>query len=391
MTEDDEVAAMLRDAANDYLAGRYDAANLQKNSLRPRAADRALWREMAEMGWLGLCLPEAAGGADIGIGGAVILAETFGQRLFLEPFVTAVCIPSELIRAGLASPDHANIRAAEALASVLISGERLLSVAWQEHPDQLDPEPIQTVLRDGRVYGRKMFVQAVESDTLLLVPVATADGLNIVAVSADAPGVTLELAAAGLGSQATVSFEGAAIWQGMLLLQGAAAEMALQRALTAGRIVLSAQLTGLANGCLQKTIDYVGARVQFGRAIGSFQTIQHRCVDLHIDAMLAGASWRHAQQCWQQESGHALPTAATSVAVSAAKARCSEVAVKVARQAVQMHGAMGFAEEVDIGFYLRAAMHAAASLGNAYTHRRRFMYLANRQSDSQTDSGVFHA
>ncbi|WP_158598033.1 acyl-CoA dehydrogenase family protein [Noviherbaspirillum saxi] len=365
MEDMDDVAVMLRDAAVGFIEGRYDASLLQENSLKPRPVDRKLWNEMADIGWLGLCLPESVGGSGLGLQGATVLAEVFGRTLFSPHFAGAVCMPSEILRAGL---DAGGESACESLASLVIGGERLLALAWQEQAGQMQAGDAATVLRNGRVSGKKIFVPAVENDSILLVTVSTPEGPAVVAVACDADGVTVEQAAAGLGSIATVTFNEAPLWQEQPVLQGPAASAAVRNALAAGRIVLSAQLAGLASGCLEKNIRYVNERIQFGRAIGSFQTIQHRCVDLHIDTLLAGSSWRNALRLWETRPDDP----ATEAAISAAKARCGDAAMKVARQSVQMHGAMGFAEEVDVGFYLRAAMHAASYLGNALQHRRLF-------------------
>ncbi|WP_076590822.1 acyl-CoA dehydrogenase family protein [Herminiimonas arsenitoxidans] len=379
----DDISSILRDAASTYIAGRYDPADLQKDSLKPRLVDRRLWREMAEMGWLGICLPESVGGSELGLDGAVVLSEVFGRTLFPVPFATAVCMPSELIRVAL-NDGVSDAAAAIEFSQWIIAGERLLTLAWQERPGQMFVEQAETVLKDGKVSGRKIFVPALEEDSVLLVQVSNDGESAVVAVAADAPGVSYELFASGLGSYATVTFDAAPILHTRPLLQGRSAEAALRRALAAGRIVLSAQLAGLASGCLEKTIKYVGERVQFNRPIGSFQTIQHRCVDLHIDTLLAAASWRNAVHCWPQDESIDI-SHASDAAISAAKARCGDTAMKVAKQAVQMHGAMGFAEEVDVGFYLRAAMQSASILGDAHAHRRHFV-----QASAALVAGVAH-
>lgn len=361
MDESEDILTMLRDAAGDFIEGRYDSASLRGGALAPRAVDRALWREMGEMGWLGLGLPESRGGSGLGLGGATTLAELFGRTLYAAPFVAGAAMPSELLGEIDSAP-------ARDLTGMLHSGKRLLALAWQERAGQIEIGVPATELRGGRLTGCKLFVEAVESDTILLVH-ALSDGVPVVvAVEAGAPGVSYQLAAAGIGSYASVNFDGAPIMFGAPLVQGAPADAAVERALAAGRIMLSAQLAGLAAGCLEATIAYVNQRVQFGHPIGVFQTIQHRCVDLHIATLLANASWRNAQLAF--EAGPLLP--ATQAAISAAKARCGDVAIQVARAAVQMHGAMGFAEEVDIGFYLRAALQAASLLGGPQPHRRRF-------------------
>lgn len=370
MDESDDILAMLRDAAGDFIQRRYNPAQLRRGSLSPRAADRELWREMAHMGWLGLGLLETRGGSGLGLGGAATLAELFGRTLYAAPFVACATMPTELIGA-------AGNAAGRDLAGMLQEGERLLTVAWQEAAGQMEPCRANTGLHDGAVSGRKLFVPAVQADSILLVCADRGGEPVIVAVRADGPGVNLELAAAGVGSYATVVLDRAPILFGAPLLEGEEAAAALARTLAAGRIALSAQLAGLAAGCLAKTIDYVNGRVQFGHPIGTFQTIQHRCVDLHMAVLLAGASWRNALARYE-----AAPLcAATEASISAAKSRCGDVAIRVAREAVQMHGAMGFAEEVDIGFYLRSALQASSQLGSPSQHRRRFVQYTSPAKD----------
>ncbi|MES2258547.1 MAG: acyl-CoA dehydrogenase family protein [Pseudomonadota bacterium] len=362
MDQSDDILAMLRDAAGDFIGGRFDAAGLQRDPLEPRAVDRALWTEMADMGWLAVALPEEAGGSGLGLVGVTALAELFGRTQFPAPFVACAAMPSVLLA-------QAPAPAGAALTPLLHGGERLMTLAWQEQAGQIELGTPATRLQRGTVTGRKLFVPGVQADSVLLV-YASRDGVPaLVAVAADGPGVIVELAAAGSGTYASVNFEQAPVLNETVLLAGEVATGALQAALSAGRIALSAQLAGLAAGCLEKTIAYVGDRVQFGQPIGTFQAIQHRCVDLHIDVLLAGASWRHALAAFTENPA----LASTQAAVSAAKARCGEVAVKVARQAVQMHGAMGFAEESGVGSYLRAALQGASHLGGPDQHRRRFV------------------
>jgi alkylation response protein AidB-like acyl-CoA dehydrogenase len=372
MDDSEDILAMLRDAASDFIVGRYDKTVLRRDSLKPRPVDRALWREMGEMGWLGLGLPEDGGGSGLGIAGATTLAELFGRILYAAPFVSCASMPSELLGALGGAP-------ARELEAMLLAGERLLTLAWQESAGQIEPGVPATRLRDGRITGRKLFVPSVQNDSVLLV-YATHEGKPVLAaVAADATGVTFESTAAGINSYATVNFDDAPLMMGAVG-EGGRATAALEKALSAGRIMLSAQLAGLAAGCLEETIAYVNQRVQFGHPIGVFQTIQHRCVDLHIATMLANASWRNAQSAYEID-----PVAPrTQAAISAAKARCGDVAIKVARESVQMHGAMGFAEEVDIGFYLRSALQVSSLLGGPQQHRRRFVQF---QSSCEAQHG----
>jgi len=363
MEADDDVLAMLHDAAADFLAAPRGAGEKRGAIGVPRRVDHAIWREMAGLGWIGLGLPESAGGIGLGLSGATTLLELFGRNAFAEPYVAAAVIPSAILNA---CGDSA---AALELAESLSTGDRLVTLAWQESFGEIDPVVGQTRLIDGQLVGTKRFVPAVED--ILLVTAQEPAGEVIVAIAADADGVTVERHAAGNSHLAEVRFENAKILHGAPLLRAEAVRPALHLALDAGRIALSAQLAGIGAGCLEHTIHYVSGRIQFGRPIGSFQAIQHRCVDLYIASQLADVSWRHALRLHE-----AAPGAADNAAsISASKARCSDAAMQIGKAAVQMHGAMGFTAESDTGLYLRAAMYYASWLGGSVAHRRRFLAM----------------
>ena len=362
---DQSLSAMLRQSAEDFLTGSHSPSRLRGWIGRARPVESSLWRDIAALGWTGLLLPESLGGSGLGLSEATVLCEVMGERLFAEPFVGCCVMPSLLLAQAEASP------ASEQLANWLCSGERLLTLAWQEQPGQLQPDVIECKVEDGRLTGRKAFVVGCEPQAVLLVSAIEQGQTVIVAVAADAPGVRIEAFAAGIGAQYHVEFEQTPLLFAQPLLKGPSAMATLQLTLAGSRIALAAELAGQAAGCLQQTLDFVSQRYQFDRPLGSFQTVQHRCVDLSIEQTLAQASWQHALACYEQAPLAPL----TQAAISAAKARCAQAAVTTGKQAVQLHGAMGFAEEVDIGLYLRAAMFGCVWLGSVWDHRRQFAAL----------------
>lgn len=367
MQTSDDVIAMLRDSAADFLAGRHDLQTLKGAIGQPRGIDRQRWQEMAGLGWVGLALPERLGGVDMGLPEASALCELFGRRLFPEPFIAAALIPGILLAACEESA------ALHPLASGLAEGERLLTLAWQETAGELEVFLPRTRFENGCVSGRKTWVPAAEADSILLVTARSGDELVVVTVAADAPGVRAERLATGSGSLTRFEFDSAPVLYPAPLLSASAARQALRSALDAATVAASAQLSGMAAGCLERTLEYVCSRVQFGRPIGSFQSIQHRCVDLWIATQLADASWSHALGCHQAAPG----AVGNASSISAAKARCGDTALQVAKAAVQMYGAMGFTDEVEIGLYLRSALQYSAWLGTPLFQRRRF--LASRK------------
>ena len=363
-TDRDEVLALLGNSAADWLAGRAASARPRSSLETLRPVDRALRREMVELGWIGLALPEALGGVGLGLNEALVLSEAFGHHAFPEPFIATAVMPEFV----LASVEFGS--GAHSLASLHLKAQCWLSLAWQERAGQIGgvgAAPPQTRLEGLRLSGSKCFVPAVEGDTVLLVSAVRGDETVVVAVDAAEPGVLVEPLAASDGvSLARVRFDRAAIRQEGVMLSGRPAEAALARAIEAGTLAAAAQLAGLASTTLDKTVAYVSGRRQFGRAIGSFQSVQHRLVDIYTANRLAGASWRHALQAFNTGAPDAHR------AVSAAKARCADAALQAGRTAVQLYGAMGFTNEADIGHYLRAAVFHAAWLGNSTQHRRRF-------------------
>jgi alkylation response protein AidB-like acyl-CoA dehydrogenase len=371
LTLEDRAASLdttLRDSAASFLRERPDRARLRGSIGRSRPFDRALWLECASLGWTGMLLPEALGGLELGWPDALVICEEAGRHLLAEPLALAAVLPALLL--GACDVDPGSELAAR-LSEWLTTGERVLSVAWQERANQMEGfMPICEIV-DGRLSGRKFFVAGCETDSIVLVWAASRGEPALVAVDAQAAGVTRVLQPSGLGTQADLVFEAAEILEGGVLLIGDAAQRALCAALAGTRLALAAELSGLASGCLALTLNHVRARQQFERTLGSFQTVQHRCVDSYIEVELAAASCGHAAALLEASGGDLLSDEADA-AICAAKARAGEAAVRVAREAVQLHGAMGFCDDVDAGLFLRSALYVNAALGGPVALRRRF-------------------
>ena len=358
----DNILTMMLDSADCFLAERHDLARLRIGEIPSEAAvDARVWRQMVELGWIGLGLPEALGGAGLDLSFSAALCERLGRALLPEPFIACALLPGALLSACPPGEDRAQMAAA------LASGDRTFTLAWQESPGQIACESIATRLEDGRINGRKLFVPLTLPDTSWLVSAMEIGEPVIVAVAADAPGVTTKGRRMGDGGR-TVDLVMDGTPAGAVLARGEAAIQALDEALCRARVALSAQLSGLAKGALELSLDYLRTRAQFGHQIGTFQALQHRAVDLYLGVELAKASWRTAARLQEQASGEAE----TIAAVSAAKAVASNAARDTCSAGVQFFGAMGFTEEADIGLYLRTALHWASWLGGETAHRERF-------------------
>lgn len=311
--------------------------------------ERSVWRQMAEMGWASLRGPEAAGGAGLGLVEACALMTELGGALVPEPLGPCMAV------APLLPPD--------VLARVGDGGAVVLP-AWQERADTLDPGA-ETALAGGRVSGFKLFVPMAAGADLFLV--AARDGLAL--VEAGAPGVALDTAHTQDGGH-----------YGTLRLDGVPCRPVpgdLANALDDAALLAAASLLGVMERAFALTLDYMRTRKQFGRAIGSFQALQHRAADLQVQVALTRASIEGAAAVL--DAGATGPR--RQAAVSRAKARAADAAMRVTREAIQLHGGIGYTDEYDVGLYLRRAMVLAPQFGSARLHRARFAATSPEATD----------
>ena len=359
----DETWQLLKASVDSYLAARHDRARMRRPQADTGAIRFALWREMAQLGWLSLTMPESMGGSGLPLRDAAALAELFGISLVPEPLVACGLMPATLLSACHVGSER------DRLASWLVTGERCLSIAWQERTGEIEPQVPQTALdAAGLLTGQKLFVPLTFSDSMLLVSAIRGTETVIVMIAADAPGVNIKRQLMGDGGySATIVFEQARVIEEPLA-QGVLATRALQRALDAGTTAVAAALAGAASGALLLALEHLRTRTQFGRPIGEFQVLQHRAADLYVGVEQAKASWREAAACCER----APDAASNAIAISAAKSRCAKSALAVGKGAVQLFGALGYTEEADIGLFLRASLYWASWLGTESLHRRRF-------------------
>ncbi|WP_453962195.1 acyl-CoA dehydrogenase family protein [Amorphus suaedae] len=332
---------MIRESAGAVVREDGSLTRIRRARFDGPGFDRSVYATMVEMGWLALRLPEDAGGLGLAMADYCALAETLGAGLVPEPLIPAA-LGWRLL--------------GDALPADVASGERLLLAAWQDAPSRLDWRSGVT-RTDGRLSGCKRFIAG--ADAADLFAVATADGICLVEAGAD-----------GVRIEAQRGQDGGTI--GTLHLDGVPAEPVarpdVDAALDEACLASAAYLFGLAERVFAMTVDYLKIRKQFDRPIGSFQALQHRAVDLKIQIELARASVAAAASAI--DGGAEAP--ARAAAVSAAKARVTDTAFLAVKEAVQMHGAIGYTDESDISLYVRKAMTAGNLFGSAAVHRSRF-------------------
>jgi alkylation response protein AidB-like acyl-CoA dehydrogenase len=200
------------------------------------------------------------------------------------------------------------------------------------------------------------------------------EGLSLWWVPATTAGVQVKSVALADGtSAASVRFDGVVLDESQCLGQGDAAMSAFTRAYDEALVMTSVELLALQQAMLNMTLEYLRTRVQFGKPIGSFQALQHRAVDLLIQQELTSAVLRQAITLLDSE----CDSVERSLMASRIKARASDAGLLLARESIQLHGAIGFTDEYDLGLYVQRALVLSAWLGNAQAQRRRYASIAN--------------
>lgn len=355
-TLDADTLALLADSLDRY---RRDAYAFERRRARMATGDgfgRDAWRDYAAMGWLALPL----GPEDGGFGGApeaiAALMRYVGASLALEPvFASVVLCGSMLGRAGGDPLARESLRA-------LAEGRAILALAHAEDAaDGVDGEVAATV-RDGRLHGRKLLVLHGDRADRLLVTARDAGGaLGLHLVDADAPGVlrSAHRLVDGRGA-ADVHFEGA---PARAVAAGRDAAALVREALDDARLALCSETLGAGAELNATTLAHLKSRSQFGRPIGTNQSLQHRMVELYMAEEESRAVIDAALRA---------PDAARGAAVAAACAQLAAFGRLAAHEAVQLHGGLGITEELAVSHYFRRLMVTGRLLGDRAAHLRRF-------------------
>lgn len=369
LTPSDE-QRLLRESAERFIAGSYTAAQRARNAAEPLGFSAQTWKTFADLGWLGLPLAETHGGFGGGAVETSILMEAFGRGLVSEPYLATVVLGAGLIA------EHGSEAQKSALLPRVADGSLHLAFAHAERAARSDSTRVDTLARrdgDGfRLSGAKIAVLDGKAAHQLIVSARREDGtLGLFLVQPDASGVTVQdYPRLGGGQGATVTLDNVAIAKAEELGDGdalPAIEAVIDRALAA----LSAEAVGMMQVLLDATIAYTKVRQQFGKPLAANQVIRHRLTDM----------WTACDEARSMALRAALyaeaDPAARGRAASGAKAKAGKSARFVAEQAVQLHGAMGVTEELDIGAYFKRLLAFETLFGSTQHHYRRYAALAN--------------
>ncbi len=372
LTEEQE---MLRDSARGFLDEKAPVSALRKlrDTNDPDGFDRALWKEMAEMGWAGILVEEEFGGADFGFVGAGVLAEEMGRTLAASPFQSTSILAATALKK-IASDAHKQeylpkIAAGEALFALAVDegakhGPAKTAMKAEKHGNGFKLSGDKTFVADGHVADRIIVAARTAGEP------GETEGLTLFLVDAKAKGLSAERTLmVDSRNAARLAFDGVEATGDDVIGEVDGGYMALEGVLSAGRAGLAAEMSGAAQAAFKMTTDYLKERKQFGKVIGSFQALQHRAAHLYSELELVKSVVLKALQDLDENYGMA------GVTCTLAKAKAGEVAKLASQEAVQMHGGIGMTDEFDIGFYMKRIRVAQEMFGDTAFHADRLAQL----------------
>ncbi|KVH48553.1 acyl-CoA dehydrogenase family protein [Burkholderia diffusa] len=360
--------AMIRDAAADVLAERSASADVRRALEQSAGRDDALWAALAgELGWNALSLPEAAGGMGLGAVEQTLLMEQLGRRVACVPYFSTACLAATalagcsdapLATGWLAKIAEGACSATLALPFELPAGAGQLPVVAEEAAGGYALSGTIEQVIDGARADLLVIPARIanegQSTGLFAIDVATASGLTITPLDTlDATRPIARIVLDEIRVSRDARFAG-----------GAVAAQVLERAAWFAALALAAEQLGGAQQCLDLTLDYTGQRVQFGRAIASFQAVKHRCAQMMVLIESARSAVLGAAHAWDAEARGAAPGAALRADIAAAKAAANDAYAFCAQEAIQLHGGVGFTWEYDPHLYFKRAQASLAQFGS---------------------------
>ena len=362
----DEAQTILRESADKLVERHAGPARFRELRTTEHGFDPARLAVVAEAGWLSLLVPEERDGLGLGTTEAALVLESAGRGLMTEP-IAAVMAAARAVASGPA--------AMGATLEGLTSGGSVILPALHD-PAADDPAGARvqaTPAGSGfKLSGRTGAVPGAPAAGGFIVNARSGDGTVVCLVPRDAHGLEIQQRGRVDGTgHATLALNDVAVPADAVIASGAQGTEVAAATLDLVLLGTSAEMLGIMEQGLALAVDYLGTREQFGRPIGSFQALQHRAVNDHVDIELTRSLLY--QVCAAMDDGRG-----NRAMVAAVKARASDAVLSVTKSMVQMHGAIGFTDEYNASLYLRRAMALSAQYGNAAWHRKRYARLSSR-------------
>ena len=369
-----EEQQMLRDSAKAYAAEKLPVSQLRALRKDGKAYDAGSWKEIAELGFTGVIVPEEFGGSGFGYVGLGQVLEAQGRTLAASPLLSTAMIGASALMLGGSQPQK------DAWLGKIAGGEAIVSLAADERPHH-DPAHVKLIAKRSSagyaLSGEKRYVvDGAEADLLIVAARTSGDagdatGITLFLVPGDAKGVSrTALKTLDAHAAANVSFAGVEVGADAVLGAVDGGYGLLEQILDRARIGAAAEMLGAADAAFEMTSDYLKVRKQFGQLIGSFQSLQHRAAIMFTELELTRSCVAAALDALDRNANN------ISELASLAKARAGETLHLVSNETVQMHGGIGMTDAHDSGLYMKRARVLEGLYGGESFHRDRYARLA---------------
>jgi acyl-CoA dehydrogenase len=372
-----EEQQMLRDSAKDFAEQKTPVSHFRglRDNKDPLNWDKEIWKEMVDLGWSGILIPEEFGGSDFGLAGISVIMQEVGKTLTPSPlFATAVLGASAITSFGTQDQKSKYL-------PLIASGEITTAIAVDEESHHAPANTITKaeLVKDKWVLnGKKKFVVDGASADVLIILARTSGakgentGLTLFILDASAKGIeVIKTDMADCRNYANIVLDNVKVDKAAILGDQESGGEAIDKILDEGRIALASEMLGNSEAAFEMTINYLKERKQFGVHIGTFQALQHRAAEMFCEIELTKSAVMAAMQ-GADENNNDLQRMA-----SLAKSIAGETLYLVSNESVQMHGGIGVTDEYDIGFFMKRARVAEVIFGGANFHQERYANLSN--------------
>ena len=361
-----EEQEMLRESARGLLEKECPSAAVRRLMDDERGYDPALWKKMAELGWTGLTIAEEFGGAALTYVDLALVMEEMGRALLPSPFIWTAMAAEAIRRAGSDAQKRA-------ILPKIAAGEMIAAIAWMEPPGSWDAAGIKATARESggefTLDGVKLFVNDGHLADLMIVAARTGGageaGVTLFAIDARRRGVAVTPLKTMDQTRklSEVRLEGVRAGANEAIGAIGGGWKTLAEVIDRGKVMIAAEMMGGAQKALEMSVEYAKLRVQFGRPIGSFQAVQHKCANMMVDVESAKSAVYYAAWAVSNESPEA------PLAAALAKAAASDAYRRVTAEAIQVHGGIGFTWDHDLQLYFKRAKSAEFTFGDAAWNR----------------------
>jgi len=367
-----EEQTMLRDAAKGWASESAPVGALRKlrDGKSKQSFDPAAWKEMGEMGWAGVVVPEDYDGSAFGYLGLGLILEETGRTLGASPLLSTAMIGASALQLGGSDAQKST------WLPKIATGEAVATLAIDEGSHHNPAKTALTATKGASGYvlnGTKTLVLDGEAADLLIVAARTSgsgtEGLTLFLVAGDAPGVTrTHLSLIDSRGAAQIAFDGVEVRADAVLGEVDKGWAVLEPVLDRAYAGLAAEMLGSASAAFDITLEYIKTRTQFGQVIGTFQALQHRAAKWFTDIETTRSCVEAALEAFDAGGD-------TRALASLAKAKASELVHLASNEMVQMHGGIGMTDAHDAGLFMKRARVTEALFGGASFHRDRYARL----------------